>query len=130
FRTVLFLGALMASPLEPVYTGLARRTRRPLIASLTVVVASALMIVGVVALFVSQFVTRGVELANTVREELRPGGALTAWVDTVTGWLARFGVSPENITERLRVGAGEFASRTAGMAGVPRPRPLLPLAPP
>src|SRR4029453_9110133 len=113
----LFPAPLMALTPEPVYTGLARRTRRPLIASLTVVVASALMIVGVVALFVSQFVTRGVELANTVREELRPGGALTAWVDTVTGWLARFGVSPENITERLRVGAGEIVSRTAGMAG-------------
>jgi predicted PurR-regulated permease PerM len=117
FVTGLFLGALMAFTLEPVYAWLARRTRRPLIASITVVVASALVIVGVVALFVSQFVTRGVALANTVREELRPGGALTAWVDTVTGWLARFGVSPESITERLRVGAGEIASRTAGMAG-------------
>jgi predicted PurR-regulated permease PerM len=87
------------------------------VASLTVVFVSALVTVGAVSVFVSLFVTRAVGLANTVREELRPGGALTAWVDTVTGWLARFGVSPENITERLRVGAGEIASRSAGLAG-------------
>lgn len=113
----LFLGALMAFTLEPVYAWLVRHTRRPVIASLTVVFVSALVMVGAVSIFVSLFVTRAVGLANTVREELRPGGALTAWVDTVTGWLARFGVSPENITERLRVGAGEIASRSAGLAG-------------
>ena len=106
FATGLFLGALMAFTLEPVYVWLARRTQRPVMASLVVVVASAVVIVGMVALFVSLFVTRGVGLANTVREELRPGGLLEAWVDTVTGWLARFGVSPESIIERLRVGAG------------------------
>ena len=117
FVTGLFLGALMAFTLEPVYAWLVRHIRRPVIASLTVVFVSALVMVGAVSVFVSLFVTRAVGLANTVREELRPGGALTAWVDTVTGWLARFGVSPENITERLRVGAGEIASRSAGLAG-------------
>lgn len=117
FATGLFLGALMAFTLEPVYVWLERRTHRPVMASLVVVVASAVVIVGMVALFVSLFVTRGVGLANTVREELRPGGLLEAWVDTVTGWLARFGVSPESIIERLRVGAGEIASRTASVAG-------------
>jgi len=117
FVTGLFLGALMAFTLEPVYARLVRRIRRPVIASLSVVIVSALVIVGAVSVFVSLFVTRAVGLANTVREELRPGGALTAWVDTVTGWLARFGVSPESITERLREGAGELASRSAGMAG-------------
>jgi predicted PurR-regulated permease PerM len=117
FVTGLFLGALMAFTLEPVYAGLVRRIRRPVIASLAVVIVSALVIVGAVSVFVSLFVTRAVGLANTVREELRPGGALAAWVDTVTGWLARFGVSPESITERLREGAGAIASRSAGMAG-------------
>ncbi len=76
FVTGLFLGALMAFTLEPVYAWLERRTQRPVIASLVVVVASAVVIVGMVALFVSLFVTRGVGLANTVREELRPGGVL------------------------------------------------------
>jgi len=54
---------------------------------------------------------------DQVREQLHPGGALAAWVDTVTGWLSRFGVSPESITDQLRAGAGEIASRSAGWAG-------------
>lgn len=117
FVTGLFLGALVAFTLEPVYAWLVRRIRQPVVASLAVVVVSALVIVGAVSVFVSLFVTRAVGLANTVREELRPGGALTAWVDTVTGWLARFGLSPQSLTERLREGAGEIASRSAGLAG-------------
>lgn len=117
FVTGLFLGALVAFTLEPVYAWLVRRIRQPVVASLAVVVVSALVIVGAVSVFVSLFVTRAVGLANTVREELRPGGALTAWVDTVTGWLARFGLSPQSLTDRLREGAGEIASRSAGLAG-------------
>jgi hypothetical protein len=132
FVTGLFLGALMAFTLEPVYAWLARRTRRPLIASLTVVVASALVIVGVVALFVSQFVTRGVALANTVREELRPGGAAHGVGGHGDGLARPLRGLPREHHRALRVGAGEIASRTAGMAGLARlrhlhcaPRPLL-----
>jgi predicted PurR-regulated permease PerM len=117
FVTGLLLGVLMAFTLQPVYEHLVRRTGRPVVASLTTVAASAVVIVGVLAGFVSLFVTRAVWLANTVREELRPGGALTAWVDAVTGWLGRFGVSTASLTARLEAGAGEIASRSAGMAG-------------
>jgi predicted PurR-regulated permease PerM len=117
FATGLLLGVLMAFTLQPVYEMLARRTGRPAVASVTTVMTSAVVIVGALGGFVSLFVTRAVGLANTVREELRPGGALTAWVDAVTGWLARFGVSTASLTERLEAGAGEIASRSAGMAG-------------
>ncbi|HEY4908578.1 MAG TPA: AI-2E family transporter [Methylomirabilota bacterium] len=117
FATALLLGALMAFTLEPVYEMLVRRTGRPFVASLMTVMTSAIVIVGALAGFVSLFVTRAVGLANTVREELRPGGALTVWVDAVTGWLGRFGVSTASVTARLEAGAGEIASRSAGMAG-------------
>jgi predicted PurR-regulated permease PerM len=117
FTAGLLLGALMGFTLQPVYERLARNSGSRLVASLTTVLASAVVIVGALAGFVSLFVTRAVALANTVREELRPGGALTAWVDAVTGWLARFGVSSESLTDRLRAAAGEIASRSAGIAG-------------
>jgi predicted PurR-regulated permease PerM len=81
------------------------------------VMASAVIIVGALAGFVSLFITRAVALANTAREELRPGGALTAWVDRVTGWLDRFGISPASLTARLEAAAGEVASRSAALAG-------------
>lgn len=117
FVTGLLLGVLMAFTLQPIYAYLVRRTGRPFVASLTTVMASAVVIVGALAGFVSLFVTRAVGLANTVREELRPGGALTVWVDAVTGRLERFGISAASLTARLEAGAGEVASRSAGMAG-------------
>src|SRR5882672_3322578 len=45
------------------------------------------------------------------------GGGITAWVDAVTRWLGRFGVSSESLTEHLRAAAGELGSRSAGIAG-------------
>jgi predicted PurR-regulated permease PerM len=117
FATGLLLGTLLAFTLKPVYDLLLRRTGRPSLASLTTVVASALLIAGFVALFVSLFVTRAVGLANAVREDLHAGGALSNWLDTVTGWLGHFGLSPERLTARLEAGAGEIASRSAAIAG-------------
>jgi len=117
FATGLLVGALMAFTVQPVYEGLARRTGRPLLAALTTVLASAVIIVGAVAGFVRLFVTRAIALAHTVSEELRPGGAITAWVDAVTRWLGHFGVSSESLTEHLRAAAGELGSRSAGIAG-------------
>ena len=117
FVTGLLIGTLLAFTLEPLYRYLARRTGRPFVASLTIVMASAVIIVGALAGFVSLFITRAVGLANTAREELRPGGALTAWVDGVTGWLDRFGISPASLTARLEAAAGEVAARSAALAG-------------
>jgi predicted PurR-regulated permease PerM len=116
FATGLLLGALMGFTVQPVYEGFARRTGRPLLAALTTVLASAVIIVGAVAGFVRLFVTRAIALAHTISEELRPGGAITIWVDAVTKWLGRFGVSSENLTERLRAATGELGSRSAGIA--------------
>jgi predicted PurR-regulated permease PerM len=117
FATGLLVGALMAFTVQPVYEALARRTGRPVLAALTTVLASAVIIVGAVAGFVRLFVTRAIALAHTVSEELRPGGAITAWVDAVTRWLDRFGVTSESLTEHLRAAAGELGSRSAGVAG-------------
>jgi predicted PurR-regulated permease PerM len=117
FFTGLMLGTLMAFSLEPLYEGLTRRVRRPTLASLATVFIALVIILGAAAGFVSLFVTRTVGLTTAVREQLKPGGALAAWVDAVTGWLSRFGISAESITDQLRAGAGEIASRSAGMAG-------------
>src|SRR5229473_4378992 len=93
FATGLLLGALMGFTLQPAYERLARWSGRPLIASVCTVLAAGLAIVGSVVGFVSLFVTQAVALATAVREELKPGGAVSAWVNTVTGWLGRFGIS-------------------------------------
>lgn len=114
--TGLFLGALMGFTVQPIYEALSRRTGRPVLASLATVLAAALIIVSAVVGFVSLFFTRAVALANAVRDGLGPGGPVTAWVETATRWLDRAGVPADRLTDRLREGATDLASRSASLA--------------
>lgn len=116
FLSGLLLGALMAFTLEPFYAALARRTRRPFLASLTTVLVSGAVVGGALAGFVSVFVMRAVGVASSVREGLRPGGALNGRVDAISGWLAHLGISTSSLSERLEAGAGEIASQSARIA--------------
>jgi predicted PurR-regulated permease PerM len=117
FATGLLLGALMGFTLQPVHARLANWSGRPTLASVVIVVAAGLAIVGSVAAFVSVFVTQAVAFTTVVREGLKPGGALAAWVSTVTAWLGYFGISPEALVQRLRAAAGDIASGSAALAG-------------
>jgi predicted PurR-regulated permease PerM len=117
FATGLLLGALMGFTLQPVHDRLARWSGRPTLASVAIVVAAGLAIVGSVVAFVSVFVTQAVTFSVAVREELKPGGTLATWVSTVTGWLGRFGLSPDALVERLRAAAGDIAAGSAAVAG-------------
>lgn len=117
FATGILLGTLMAFTLEPLYARLVRRTDRPVAASLLTILTSTVLIVGALSAFVTRFVTGVVDLANTVREQLHAGGELSKWLETVTGWIGRFGISTASITQRLEAGAGEIASGSASMAG-------------
>jgi predicted PurR-regulated permease PerM len=116
FATGLLLGALMGFTLQPVHARLARWSGRPSLASVAIVIAAGLVIVGSVAGFGSVFVTQTVALTAAVREGLKPGGGLAAWVSTVTGWLGRFGLPPDVLVERLRAAAGDIATGSAAVA--------------
>jgi predicted PurR-regulated permease PerM len=116
FATGILLGTLLAFTLDPVYGALVRRTGRPTAASLITIATSTLLIVGALAAFLTQFVTRTVGLANTLRAQLRSHGPLAQWIDTITGWLGRIGLSTDNLTDQLEAGAGEIASRSAQIA--------------
>ena len=118
FLSALLLGVLMAFTLEPAYLILVRRFGKPSLASLTTVLVSAVVLVAAVVGFVSLFVTRVVELASTVREQLKTGGPLRAAVDGASGRLAHLGVSPTSLTSRVEAGAGEIASHFAELARV------------
>src|SRR5580698_1074780 len=93
FATGILLGTLMAFTLDPVYTAIVRWTKRPAAASVITIAASTLLILGALSAFVTQFVTRTVALANTVRAQLHDHGPLSTWLDTGTSWLGRFGIS-------------------------------------
>ncbi|MGA3156349.1 MAG: AI-2E family transporter [Steroidobacteraceae bacterium] len=117
FATGLLLGAVLAFTLEPAYAAFVRWTGRPAVASLITLLGSAALILGLVTGFVSLFVARAVVLARFVHDQLQPGGGIYVWVDSVSGWLARLGLSPNSVIERLEAGAGELASRSAAIAG-------------
>jgi len=127
FATGLLLGALMGFIAHPLHERLARLTGRPTEMSVLTVLATATIIVATLVEFGSLFLKRAVVLANLVREEAHPGGALATRIDAMTGWLGRFGVSTESITESLRGGAGSIASWSAAMAGSLASRTLVAL---
>lgn len=106
----------MGFTLQPVYEALRWRVRSPTLASVVIVVVAGHAIVGAVIGFVSLFVARGVALAVTLNTSLNQGGTLGDWMKTATGWLGRFGFSPENLMERLRDLLGSLASQTATIA--------------
>src|SRR4026209_2551333 len=115
FATALLLGAVLGCTLQPIHDRLSQWSGRPTLVSVAVVLTAGLAIVGSVVGFVSVFVTEAVAFAATVREELKPGGALATWVSTVTGWLGRFRISPDVVVEWLRGAAGG----APGRAGAP-----------
>ena len=117
FATGILLGTLLAFTLDPLYDSLRRWTDRPVAASLITVFTSLLVLVGALSAFVTRFVTRVVALADALRTQLHAGAALGNWLDAVTSWFGRFGVSIDDLTSRLEAGAGEIASRSASIAG-------------
>jgi predicted PurR-regulated permease PerM len=117
FATGLLLGALMGFTCQPLYLRLAAWSGRPFLASVTVVLTAGLVIVGSLVAFASLFFTQAGLVAAAVREELRPGGMITRWLDTIMGWLNRFGFSTEALTDRLSAAAGDIASGSAAVAG-------------
>jgi predicted PurR-regulated permease PerM len=112
----LLLGTLIAFTLQPVHDALARRTRRPLFASLATVSAAAFAILGTVGGFGSLFVARGVALTRSLLDALGPGGPLEPHVHAVTGHLSRIGISVGYLTEKLRDAASEIAGLSAAFA--------------
>jgi len=114
--TGLVLGALMAFTLQPLYEALRRFVRTPTLASVVIALAAALAIVGAAVGFISLFVRRGAALVAAMVGELGPGGSLNAWMQSVTGWLSRFGFSAETLTQPLRNAATDIAARSASVA--------------
>jgi predicted PurR-regulated permease PerM len=116
FAISLLLGALMAFTLEPLYARLLRRRRRPLLWSLTIVIASGALVLAVAAGFITLFVTRIGGFADTIRGGLQPGGSLATYMDNATRWLGQHGITSADFTSRLQEGAGEIASGSARIA--------------
>jgi predicted PurR-regulated permease PerM len=117
FIPALILGTLLAFMLEPLYERLVARGLRSSLASLVTVLLSAALVLAGLSIFVSLFITRAVQFASALRDQLRAGGALNTRLEALSGWLGHLGISTASVSERLQAGAGEIASDLAGMAG-------------
>jgi predicted PurR-regulated permease PerM len=117
FVSALLLGTLLAFLLEPLYDLLRRRGVRSIFASLSTVLVSAALVAVGLSVFVSLFVTRAIQFASALREQLRVGGPMKDKVEALGGWLGHLGISASSVTDQLEAGAGEIASKLGGMAG-------------
>ncbi len=113
----LLLGTFTGFTMLPYYERLARRTGRPLLASVLTSLGTAIALIGAVAGFVSLFVSRAVAVMSSLIVELGPSGSITAWAHSVTGFLEKLGVSPEEVTGRIRDLATDVARDSANLAG-------------
>ncbi|HVU00276.1 MAG TPA: AI-2E family transporter [Polyangiaceae bacterium] len=112
----LLLGTLMAFSIQPVHEAIQRRLARPALAALLTVTLTALLIIGSVGGFGSLFVARGVVLTGSLLAALGPNGTLADELHSVTGLLARVGLSVDVLTHKLRDAAAQIASLSASFA--------------
>lgn len=111
----ILLGMLLAFVAQPAYGRLLPRLGSAW-SALAVVVAATLAFAGAVAALVWLFVTRGVGLAQQLIALLGPGGPGDELVAHIGKKTARFGITPDHLTERARSVAELAAARVANEA--------------
>ena len=113
----ILLGMLLAFVMQPLYARLKPRLGAAWSALVVVSGATLALAAGCLGL-AWLLVARGVSLARELIALLGPGGmgdALLGWLGRVT---ARVGVTPEELTQRVRAVAEQGAARVAGEAEV------------
>jgi predicted PurR-regulated permease PerM len=108
----ILLGMLGAFILQPVYERLSLRVGTTGSALLTAL-ATALALVGSAFALSWMFISGGTSLVRDLLAELNSGGGLKHILELVGKVTSRFGLTPENLNDRLRALAEEAAQRGA-----------------
>ncbi len=117
----LFLGALLAFTLEPIYARLragraGRKGMRAGPAALTCALGAAAVITWMVVGLSTLLVTRGIALLGALREQLAPNGPLRKAAEDAAGRLSSLHVNVAEATQKLQDQAVSVGSRAAGIA--------------
>jgi len=112
----LFLGALLAFTLEPLYTRLRKRQIAPGTAALACALGATLSIAGIVTALGTLLVTSGLTLVANVKVMVAPGGPLRLFVERAAGRLSAFHINVDDLTAKLENEALSVGSRIAGIA--------------
>jgi predicted PurR-regulated permease PerM len=112
----IFLGALTAFSLQPLFDRLRSYTKRPALAALGCVLISAVGFGATLALLSYLFVARGAVMGRALIAWFSPGGQGLAMVERLARNLGPLRFEPEEITAKLGSVAGEVAQRAAAIA--------------
>ncbi|HEX3769889.1 MAG TPA: AI-2E family transporter [Polyangiaceae bacterium] len=117
----LFLGALLAFTLEPIYARLRmphgnRKGMRPGVAALTCALGATLVISWTVVGLTTLLITRGVSLLGDLKEELEPDGKLRQTAEAMASRLDTLHIDVSQVTRRLQEEAVSLGSRAATIA--------------
>jgi predicted PurR-regulated permease PerM len=112
----LFLGALLAFTLQPLYGQLRKRRWRAGPAALVCALGATTIIFVTVAGFTALLVTRGLALLGSVSALLGPGAPLRVLAERATSKLASHRLNAADILEKIQGQAVSLGSRVAAIA--------------
>jgi predicted PurR-regulated permease PerM len=110
------LGTLLAFTVYHSYRSLARRTGRPALVAGGMTLAATLVVGGTLAVLSYALLRQGVDLAGRLPRSFSPGGPAAVLLEKTAAPFAVFGVSPDDIADRLRGAMGSIATGLAGLA--------------
>jgi predicted PurR-regulated permease PerM len=117
----LFLGALLAFTLEPIYARLrkgraGRKGMKPGPAAMTCALGAATVITWTVVGLSTLLITRGISLLGSLRDQLGPDGRLRQAAEETASRLTSLHVNVAEAVQRLQDQAVSVGSRAAGIA--------------
>lgn len=111
----LFLGALLAFTLQPIYGWLRARRWRGSPAALMCTLAATTLVTTVVAGLVALFITRGVSLVGALPGLVGRDGALYRLAERHLNKLAAFHLDPAKVSAKVQEEAMALGARAAGL---------------
>lgn len=113
----MFIGALTAFILQPLYAWLCIKVRHPRIAQVICVFLTGVVVLAVIVGTITVLVARGTVLGLRLLETLQPGGELRAYVEALRHKLALFGLfGTTHFIDQLRDAASRVATYVGGIA--------------
>jgi predicted PurR-regulated permease PerM len=112
----LFLGALLAFSLEPVYGWFRKRKVKAGTAALVCALGATVIVSSTVVGITTLLVTRGSALLMAFRERLAPGGTIRLFAEQELARLSSSHINAADVAQRLESETVSFMSRAAGIA--------------
>jgi predicted PurR-regulated permease PerM len=112
----LFLGALLAFALEPIYGRFRRRKVKAGTAALLCALGATAVVSSTVLGITTLLITRGIALLEVLRARLAPGGAVRVFAEHTMTRLTSLHLNAADVSQRLESETVSLGSRAAGVA--------------